>query len=200
MIKLYDHPLSGNCYKVRLTLSQLGVEYERINLDIFNGEQNRPEFTALNPNRKIPVLVDGDFVIWESNAILLYLGRRLSPNRLYSEDPKTFGLITQWLFFGKTTIDPTLARARFMTRFVSAEKRDEKELASLREGGKAALGILNDRLRKGDFLAGSYSLADIGCYAYVSTAEEGGISLSPFPAVVDWCDRIQSQPGYVPMY
>lgn len=118
MIKLYDHPISGNCYKVRLALNQLGIRYEKINVDIFKGEQSNLEFVSLNPNKKVPVLVDGDFVLWESNAILLYLGRKFAPNPLYSEDPKVFGLISQWLFFGKTTADPSLARARFMTRFV----------------------------------------------------------------------------------
>ncbi|MBI2487098.1 MAG: glutathione S-transferase family protein [Deltaproteobacteria bacterium] len=199
MIKLYDHPLSGNCYKVRLALSQLGVEYERINVDIFKGEQNKPEFIAINPNKKIPGLVDEDFIMWESNAILLYLGRKFAPNHLYSDDPKILGLISKWLFFGKTTLDPALARARFMTRFVPKENQNEKELTALREAGKAVLDILNRHLEKNEFLAGSYSIADIGCYPYVNAAEEGEVSLSPFPAVQNWCDRIRSQPGYVSM-
>jgi glutathione S-transferase len=199
MIKLYDHPLSGNCYKVRLALSQLGVKYERINVDIFKGEQSRPEFVALNPNKKIPVLVDGSFIMWESNAILLYLGKRFAPNPLYSEDPKGFGRVAQWLFFGKTTIDPALARARFMTRFIPKENQNQREVTALRESGRVTLEILNSHLKKNDFLAGSYSIADIGCYGYVNTAEEGEISLSPFPAVLGWCNRIRSQPGYIPM-
>jgi glutathione S-transferase len=200
MIKLYDHPISGNCYKVRLALSQLGVNYEKINVDIFKGEQSKPEFVALNPNKKVPVLVDGDFVLWESNAILLYIGGKFAPNRLYSEDPKVFGEISQWLFFGKTTIDPGLARARFITRFVPKENQNDRELIAFRETGRAALQILDDHLKKNDFLADSYSIADIGCYAYVHIAEEGEVSLSPFPSVRNWCGRIRSQPGYVPMY
>lgn len=199
MIKLYDHPISGNCYKVRLALSQLEVEYERINLDIFRGEQNKPEFIELNPNKKIPVLVDGDFVLWESNSILLYLGKKFAPNHLFSDDPKILGLISQWLFFGKTMLDPALARARFMTRFIPKENQNEKELTALRESGKAALQILNDHLKKNNFLAGSCSIADIGCYAYVHAAEEGKISLSPFSFVQSWCDRIRSQPEYISM-
>ena len=199
MIKLYDHVVSGNCYKVRLALSQLGVAYERIHVDIFRGEQGKPEFIALNPNKKIPVFVDGDFILWESNGILLYIGKKFAPNNLYSEDPKVFGTVTQWLFFGKTTIDPALARARFITRFVPKENQNEKELEALREASKSALQILNDHLKKHDFLAGFYSIADIGCYAYVHTAEEGELSLSPFPAVLSWCDRIRSQPRYISM-
>jgi glutathione S-transferase len=199
MIKLYNHPLSGNCYKVRLLLNHLGIKYERIDIDIFGGEQNKPEFVALNPNKKIPVIVDGDFVMWESNAILLYLGKKFSPNPFYSESPEAFGAISQWLFFGKTTIDPNLARARYMLRFVPEESRSEKDLISLQEAGKSALQTLNVHLKNNEFLAGSYSTADMGCYPYINTAEEGGISLSQFPAVQNWCDRIRSQPGYVSM-
>ncbi|HEX3036678.1 MAG TPA: glutathione S-transferase family protein [Thermodesulfobacteriota bacterium] len=199
MIKLYNHPLSGNCYKVRLLLNHLGLKYERIDVDIFKGEQSKPELVMLNPNKKIPVIVDGDFVMWESNAILLYLGKKFSPNPFYSESPEIFGVISQWLFFGKTTIDPTLARARYMVRFVPEESCIEKDLISLQEAGKSALQILNAHLKDNEFLAGSYSIADMGCYPYVSTAEEGGISLSQFPAVQNWCNRISTRPGYVSM-
>ncbi len=200
MIKLYDHAVSGNCYKIRLALSHLWIKYERVNVDIFRGEQKEPWFSELNPNKKIPVIVDDGFTMWESNGILLYIGKKFAPNRLYSEEPHTFGAITQWLFFGKTAIDPSLAKARFITRFVPKENQNEKELKALRELGKAALDILNNHLKKNDFLAGSYSIADIGCYAYVHIAEEGEISLSPFNAVRDWCDRIRYQPRYVSMY
>ncbi len=200
MIRLYDHPLSGNCYKVRLLLSHLGVNYEKIATDIFKGENTAAEFKKLNPNQKIPVIKDGDLVLWESNAILLYLGKRFSPNRYYAEELERFGLITQWLFFGKTTIDPSLARARFMTRFVPEEKRDDKALTDIRNAGHSVLEILENHLKKNDFLVGFYSIADMGCYPYVSVSEEGGVSLSSFPAVRNWCERISSQPGYVPMY
>ena len=200
MLKLYDHNISGNCYKVRLLLNHLGVDYEKANVDVLQGEQHKPEFVAFNPNKKIPVLIDGDFVIWESNAILLYLGKKFSPNPLFPEDPERFGQVAQWLLFGKTTLDPNLARARFITRFAPEINRDEKELNSLREGSSSALKILEDHLKKSDFLAGSYSIADIGCYPYVSICGEGGVSLTPYPSVRKWCDRIVSQPGYIPMY
>lgn len=199
MLKLYDHPLSGNCYKVRLALNQLGVEYERVYLDIFEGEQHSGEYSAINPNKKIPVLIDGDFHMWESNAILLYLGKKYSPNLLYPEDLSTFGMVAQWLFFGKTSIDPNLAVARYLMRFVSPESRDERDMNRVMMQGNAALRVLDNHLECTDFLAGSYSIADIACYPYVSTAPEGGIDLSPYPSVILWCNRIQSQPGYLSM-
>jgi len=199
MIKLYDNPLSGNCYKVRLLLNHLGVKYERVTVDIFEGEHKTQEFAKLNPIQKIPVLEENGYIIWESNAILLYLARKFSPNDYYPEDIDSFGLVSQWLFFGKTTLDPNLARARFISRFVPKESRDQKELEMFRSAGIYALRTLENYLEINDYLVNSYNIADIGCYPYVNTAEEGGISLSPFPAVLRWCERISSQPGYISM-
>jgi len=199
MLKLYDHPLSGNSYKSRLALSCLGIQYERINVDVFKGEQNSPQFAALNPNKKIPVLVDEDFIMWESNALLFYIGKKYSPNPLCPEDPRAHGLVAQWLFFGKTMIDPNLAIARYLTRFVSPEMQDPQELAKYRAHGMLALKILDDHLLENEFLAGDYSIADIGCYPYVHLAPEGEIDLSSYPSVTSWCQRIESQPGYISM-
>jgi glutathione S-transferase len=199
MLKLYDHPLSGNCYKVRLALSQLGVEYEREYLDIYKGEQHMGEYQSLNPNKKIPVLIDGDFHMWESNAILLYLGKKFCPNGLYPEELKTFGAMAQWLFFGKTSVDPNLAVARYFTKFLDPAERDEKRLNELRMQGNKVLEILDNHLEHQDFLAGAYTIADIACYPYVNMAPEGGIDLSPYSSVLLWCDRIRSQPGYISM-
>ncbi len=199
MLKLYDHPLSGNSYKSRLALSNLGIEYERINVDVFKGEQNDPKFAALNPNKKIPVLVDEDYVIWESNALLFYIGKKYSPNHIYPEDPKNHGLAAQWLLFGKTTIDPNLAMARYMTKFVSREAHEEQELAKVRAHGMMALKILDDHLQDMDFLAGEYSIADIGCYPYVHLAPEGNVDIEAYSNIMSWIERIQSQPGYVSM-
>lgn len=199
MLKLYDHPLSGNCYKVRLALSQLGVEYEREYLDIFKGEQHSSGYQSINPNRKIPVLIDDGFHMWESNAILLYIGKKYSPNRLYLEDLEGYGKMAQWLFFGKTSIDPNLAVARYFVKFLPPENRDEKRLNELRTQGNAVLGVLDSHLETNDYLAGAYSMADIACYPYVNLAPEGGIDLSPYPSVLLWLDRIRSQPGYISM-
>lgn len=199
MLKLYEHPLSGNSYKVRLALSQLEVEYEREFIDIFKGEHHSSDYEKLNPNRKIPVLIDGDFHMWESNAILLYLGKKYSPNLLYPEDLSVFGAMAQWLFFGKTSVDPNLAVARYLSKFVSPENRDEDLLFKLQTQGNAVLRIMDNHLEYSDFLAGAYSIADIACYPYVSMAPEGGVDLSPYGNVVLWCDRIKSQPGYIGM-
>ena len=199
MIKLYDHPLSGNCYKARLTLAQLGVEYERVYVDIFKGEHKSEGHRGMNPNMKIPVLCDGDFTMWESNAIVLYLGKKFSPNAIFPEDPEAFGRAAQWLLFGKTTLDPNLALARFFMRFVSDEDRDENQLKRLHEEGGKALKVLDEHLSRHEFLAGDYSIADIGCYPYVLLSPEGGFDLLPYGSVLSWMDRVRSTPGYIGM-
>lgn len=199
MIKLYDHPLSGNCYKVRLLLSQLGVAYERVLVDIFQGEHRSTDHREINPNMKIPVLQDGDFTMWESNAILFYLGRKFAPNDLFPDDPEAFGRASQWLLFGKTTIDPNLALARYFIRFLLPENRDQSELNKLHEEGNKALTVLNHHLARNDFLAGVYSIADIGCYPYVLLSPEGGFDLKRYDAVLSWVERIKATPAYVGM-
>jgi glutathione S-transferase len=199
MIKLYDHPLSGNCYKVRLALNQLGAPYERVFVDIFKGAHQSLEHQDMNPNMKIPVLQVGDFTMWESNAILLYLGRKFAPNDLFPEDPEAFGRVVQWLLFGKTTIDPNLALARYYMRFLTPEERDENEILKLHEQGYKALTVLDDHLSQNEFLRGAYSIADIGCYPYVALSPEGGFDLTPYSSVLSWCERIKSTPGYIGM-
>jgi len=198
-MKLYTHPLSGNAYKVELLLSHLGAEFEKINIDIFKGENRAEEFRKLNPNCKIPVLVDSDFVMWESNAILFYIARKFAPNPYLPEDLGAFGKVAQWVVFGKTTLDTPLALARFWTKYLPAEKVDEGALVQKRTEGKAALEILNGALKNREFLSDVYTIADIACYPYVALANEGEIDISLYPEVSNWIGRIESQPGFVSM-
>lgn len=196
-MKLYDHPLSGNCYKARLLLSHLNVEYEKATVDIFKGEHKSAGFAKLNPNQKIPVLIDGDHAIWESNAILLYLAKKYYPNDYFSDDPLDFGLISQWLIFGKTSIDPYLAVSRYFLKFLGEGNYDKQHLKTLHGQGGQSLKIMSDHLSSNDFLAGNYSIADIACYPYVMLSGEGGFDLSRYPTVKNWCKRIESQPGFI---
>ncbi|MGI9535063.1 MAG: glutathione S-transferase family protein [Thermodesulfobacteriota bacterium] len=196
-MKLYDHPLSGNSYKVRLLLAHLGIEYEKVTVDIFKGEHKNADFTKLNPNQKIPVLVDEEYIIWESNAILVYLSKKYMPNRFISEDPKEFGLITQWLIFGKTSIDPFLAVSRYFLKFLGEGNFNKKHLENLQNQGKHSLTIMDNHLLHNDFLTTSYSIADIACYPYVMLSDEGGFDISEYPNVEQWCKRAESQPGFL---
>ena len=196
-MKLYDHPLSGNSYKARLLLSHLGIEYERVTVDIFNGEHKSESFTKLNPNQKIPVLADGDYILWESNAVLLYLAKKYSPNDYLSEDPKSFGLISQWLIFGKTSIDPYLAVSRYFVKILGEGNYNIKQLENLQSQGNNTLRIMDNHLLNNDFLAGNYSIADMACYPYIKLSNEGGFDISVYPNVENWVKRIEKQEGFI---
>ncbi len=196
-MKLYDHPLSGNCYKVRLLFSHLGVSYEKVTVDIFKGDHKSADFSKLNPNQKIPVLVDEDQIIWESNAILLYLANKYSPNDYFSNDTLKFGLISQWLIFGKTSVDPYLAVSRYFLKFLGEGNYDPKYLRTLQDNGNNSLKIMNDHLLENDFLAHDYSVADIACYPYIMLSDEGGFDVSNYPNIENWCKKIEAQPGFI---
>ena len=198
-LKLYDHIESQNGYKVRLALSNLKIDYEWIQIDLVNKEQRKDWFLKLNPNGKVPTLLDDDFSVWESNAILLYLGRKFAPNSLIPQDVKKLGMMLEWIMFESTTLQKHLQPARFITKFIPKEKTNQDELNKLRKDANRALKVLDEYLGKNNFLAVDYSMADIACYGQIYPASEGGIDLFQFPNVKAWQKRVESQPGYVEM-
>ena len=125
MIKLYDHPLSGNCYKVKLLLVQAGLNFETIVIDVFKGENRSGELTKINPAAKIPVIDDDGYIIWESNAILVYLAEKYASNYI-PRNIKGRGTVFKWLFFNKTSLDPYLAKSRAILKFIPKSKQDLK--------------------------------------------------------------------------
>lgn len=198
-IKLYDHTESQNGYKVRLLLSNLKIDYEWIQIDLVNKEQRKEWFLKLNPNGKVPTLVDGDYSIWESNAILLYLARKYMPNNLIPQDINSLGLMLQWIMYEATTLSKNLSGARFLTKYMPPEKLNKEELQKYRKDSMRALKIVDDHLGKNNFFAGEYSLADISCYGQIYPSGEGGINLSELKHIKNWQKRVESQPGYVEM-
>ena len=199
MIKLYDHPLSGNCYKVRLLLGHLGIEDDRVKVDIFKGEHKTDSLSKINPNQKIPVLDDDGFILWESNAILLYLANKHLPKNYISYDPKKYGLITQWLIFGKTSVDPNLAVARYYKKFLGEGQYRKEDLQKLQTQGGQTLSILNNYLSNNVFLAVDYSVADMACFPYIMLSYEGGMDLSKYEFVNNWIKKVESEDGFVQM-
>jgi glutathione S-transferase len=197
MIKLYSHPLSGNCYKVRLLLNQLGVEYQNVFVDIFKGEHKTVEFAKINPNMKIPVLDDDGSILWESNAILLYLAEKCSPNPYISDETLIFGQIVQWLFFGKTTIDPNFAIARYYKKFLTEEQYEKHELTKLQKNCYMILEQLDKHFVSNEFLAGQYSVADIACYPYIKLSYQAEIKLDNYNSVKRWIANIEKQESYI---
>lgn len=198
MLTLYDFLSSGNGYKVRLLLGQLGIAYRYVETDILKGETRTAEFLAINPNGKIPtvVLEDGR-VLSESNAILYYFAR---DTPLFPEERYHQAQVMQWLFFEQYTHEPAIAVSRFICHFLPSDHPRQAELDTLRTRGYAALGVMEATLADHPFLVGGgYSIADIALYAYTHVADEGGFDLEEFPGIRAWLARVREQPRYLPI-
>ena len=196
MYKLYDYRPSGNGYKVRLLLSHLGIPYDYVEKNIIRGETRTPEFLAINPNGRVPVLeIEPGVCLAESNAILIYLSEGTA---FLPADRLERASVMQWLFFEQYSHEPNIATSRFILTYL--QKGDEywEALEKKRELGYAALGVMEKRLAEHPFLVGDrYTIADICLYAYTHVADEGGFSLEAYPGIRAWIDRIQTQPNHV---
>jgi glutathione S-transferase len=194
-LRLHDYAASGNCYKVRLLLAQLGLDYERVPVDIFGGDTLTDDYARVNPVRQTPVLErDGAEPLPESGAILIHLAEGTG---YLPEDRNDRAQALRWLFFEQTEVIAGIAGLRF--RVVTGRIRpDGREAQWRRSTGAAALSVLNERLHTSDFLAGdSYSIADIALFAYVHVANEAGFELSDYPAVQEWIKRVEGTRGYM---
>ncbi|MGB9428876.1 MAG: glutathione S-transferase family protein [Gammaproteobacteria bacterium] len=193
---VYGMRSSGNCYKVRLTLEQLGLPYRWVEINSASGETRTPEFLAKNANGKVPLLetASGKFLA-ESNAILVYLAEG---GRLWPGDRWQRAQALQWMFFEQYSHEPYVAVARFILKYLPAGNPRESELPRLRERGYQALGVMEGHLQQQPFFAGiNYSVADIALFAYTHCAADGGFDLSPYPELRNWLDRVRSQPHFV---
>jgi glutathione S-transferase len=196
MYKLYDFRPSGNGYKVRLLLTQLGIPYTYIEKDILKRETRTPDFLAINPNGRIPVLeLEPGVYLSESNAILTYFSEGTSflpANKLER------AYVMQWLFFEQYSHEPYIATSRFLLHYVPKTAQTEATIEQKREPGYAALGVLEKRLAEHPFLVGDqYTIADIALYAYTHVADEGGFSLAPYPGIRAWIERVAAQPNHI---
>ena len=197
MLRLYDHLESGNGYKVRLLLHQLELPFERLELDVTDGETRTPEFLARNPNGRIPVLEleDGRY-LWESNAIQFFLAEG---TRFLPEDPLERARALQWMCFEQYSHEPFIAVVRFWVHTGEANRR-EREVTERRAWGHEALAVMERHLRARRFFVDeSYTIADIALYAYTHVAHEGGFDLAGYPNINAWLGRVASQPGHITM-
>ena len=197
-MRLYDFLSSGNGYKVRLALHQLGIPFTRVELDIVAGETRTPDFLAKNPNGRIPTLElpDGTFLA-ESNAILFYLA---DGTPLLPDDRLARAQVLQWMFFEQYSHEPNIATSRYWLHHLELTPERRAALAEKKRLGDAALGVMETHLARRTFFVGErYTIADIALYAYTHVADEGGFDLEPFPAVRAWLARVAGQPGHVPI-
>lgn len=195
MLKLYEYQPSGNCYKIRLLLSYLNIEYESINIDILKQETQTPEFLKLNPDGRVPVLVDGDNVLAESNAILWYLADGTS---YIPADKFQQAKVLQWMSFEQSSIVTNIAKSRFFISILKSEDKYKEKLKELKVLGYEALDIMEERLTLNDYFVGNqYTIADISLYAYTHMAEEGKFDLSKYHNINKWLSRVKNQKNHI---
>jgi glutathione S-transferase len=192
---LYDSPVSGNCYKVRLLLAQLGIPYERRELSVVD-RSNRAEILGeLNPALRVPTLVlDDGRALAESHAIIWYFaeGTPLLPQERFER-----AKVMQWLCFEQYDLEPTVAVVRFWVRY-AAEPPPAVEIQARRAAGQRALAALDRALADREFIVGGrYTIADIALYGYTHVADEGGFEMGGYAAIEAWRQRVAAQPGHV---
>jgi glutathione S-transferase len=193
-VLLYDNDVSGNCYKVRLLFAQLGIPYERHQMDVLDRSNRREVIGDLNPALRVPTLVlDDGRTLPESNAILWYFG---DGTQFVPEDRYERAQVLQWQFFEQYDHEPNIAVARFWALFGVDHSAADAE--AKRRDGENALAAMERHLADRQFLVGDrYSIGDISLYAYTHVAPEGGFSLEPYPAIRAWLERVAAQPGHV---
>ncbi|MFN0154955.1 MAG: glutathione S-transferase family protein [Gaiella sp.] len=197
-VLLYNSPVSGNCYKVRLLLTQLGIPFETRELSVAD-RSDRPEVIGdLNPALRVPTLVlDDGRPLAESGAILWYFGEG---TRFVPDDRYQRAQVLQWMFFEQYDLEPTIAVVRFWVAYSGRPEAFADQVEAKRADGQRVLEALERHLTNRTFLVGEgYTLADIAVYGYTHVAEEGGFELASLPAVRAWLERVAAQPGHIPI-
>ena len=196
---LFDDLDSGNGYKVRLLLAQLGIDYRWTHLDVDKGTTRTPEFLKRNPNGRIPTLeLDDGSNLPESNAILWYLAE---DTPFVPGDRLGRAQVLQWMFFEQYSHEPYVATPRYIVKHLPPEHARRAELPDRLAKGRAALAVMDQHLKsRSFFVAERYSIADIALYAYTHVAHEGGHDLVPYANVRSWLARVAAQPGNVSIY
>jgi glutathione S-transferase len=195
-VLLYDSPVSGNCYKVRLLLAHLGLPYDRRTVDVVD-RSDRPEVLGgLNPSLRVPTLVlDDGRPLAESNAILWYFG---DGTRFLPHDPYKRAQVLQWMFFEQYDHEPAIAVARFWLSYSGRPDEFADRLPERQAAGRRVLAAMEGHLDGRSYLVGEgVTIADISLYAYTHVAPEAGLDLEPYAAVRTWLARVSSEPGHV---
>ncbi len=186
-----------NGQKVTIALEEMGLPYELVFIDILNGGQNRPEFLAINPNGRIPALVDGAVSVFESAAILQYLGRK--SGKFYPADEVVRTQIDSWLFWQMSGLGPMSGQVNWFARAARKEGRDPAEtglaLHRFRKETGRLFGILEGGLHGRDYICGDYSIADMGIWTWIDKYPDNGGGLAAFPNIADWHARIAARPA-----
>jgi len=193
-MRLYDNPISGNCYKVRLFLALIGKEYESVPIDSVQGETRHPSFLAISPRGMIPVLEDQGERIADSMAILIYLAKRYAPKWL-PDGPLATARVMEWLAVAADELQYGAAQARRIKTLGMPG-----DLTAAQMHAERGLSLLERRLENYPWLANPKpTIADIACYPYVALVPEGGVPLHPYPPILEWMKRLEQLPGHLNM-
>lgn len=195
MINLYDAPLSGNCHKVRLFLSLLALPHQIHPVNLRHGDQQSPDYLQLNPFGQVPVLVDDDLTIRDSQAILVYLAKRYGGEQWWPDDAYRLAQISAWLSTAANEVSQGPALLRLHHKF----GRDI-DVDKAKQTTDKVLGIIDHHLKDRKYLVlDSLSIADIAIYPYLALATEGGIVIDDYTHIIDWFQNLHILPGFISM-
>jgi glutathione S-transferase len=200
MIKLHGFPMSPNTRRALVMLEECAAPYEFVQVDLMSGEQKSPGYLALNPTGRVPALVDGDFILWESNAILVYLAAAHPEKKLGGQSPREIGEIARWAFMNAAHLSPNVARIFAHTIRLPPDKR----IPQLVEEGRAevdrSLKPLDERLASREFLLDRLTIADLSLAPTLANAAMLSIDLARFPHVAAWLARVTARPAWKKIY
>ncbi|MEE2731546.1 MAG: glutathione S-transferase N-terminal domain-containing protein [Pseudomonadota bacterium] len=193
MIDLYT-AATPNGWKASVTLEELGMDYNVIPINLMDNEQKQPEFLAMNPNGRIPVIVDranGDFVVFESGAIMIYLAEQAG--KLLPQDPKARSQVIQWLMFQMGGLGPMMGQANVFFRYF--EEKIQPAIDRYQNEVKRLLTVLDGHLAQHEYLAGEYSIADIANWCWARTHLWSGVEADELEHLQRWMDAIGGRPA-----
>lgn len=196
MLKLYGFSMSPNTRRALFALEEHGLPYEMVAVDLMKGEQKAPAYLALNPTGRVPTLVDGDFVLWESNAILEYLARAHPEKQLGGASARDAGEIARWMYMNAAHLSPNVARVFAHTIRLPEDQRLPRLVTEARAEIDRCLRPMAARLADHEFLAGAFSIADIAAAPTLSAAPMLGINLARFAPVEQWMRRIEGRAAW----
>jgi glutathione S-transferase len=193
-MKLYSHPLSGHSHRAHLFLSLIGIDADVLQVDLAAREHKSASFLALNPFGQLPVLEDGDVIISDSNAILVYLAKKYAPEGWLPEEPAAAAAVQRWLSVAAGEIAYGPCAARLVTLF--GAKFDTEEVIAR---AHRILQLIDGRLVDREWIAASRpTIADVALYSYIARAPEGNVDRSAYRNVTAWLERIEALPGFQP--
>jgi glutathione S-transferase len=197
-MRLYQIPVSSNCKKVRVCAAELGTPLELVNLNVAAGANKAPDYLALNPMGKVPTLVDGDFVLFESAAICAYLCSKVPGQTLWPQEPRAQAEVLRWLLWGSWHVLPW-AGAIVIERVIrprQGQPVNEAAVAYALAELDRFVPVLDARLAEQEFAAGAFSVADIALGCGIERVAVAKLDLAPWPRVAAWLQRLQARDSW----